>query len=70
MPVHSPHRQFVAARAEGRVIEIDGGRICLEQGWTHGPSNDLGRRWAAEEVGGAVRELIAAGAPPEAVYGA
>ena len=26
-----------AADVTGRVIEIDGGQICLEQGWTHGP---------------------------------
>jgi NAD(P)-dependent dehydrogenase (short-subunit alcohol dehydrogenase family) len=58
-----------AADVSGRVLEIDGGQICLEQGWTHGPRNDLGRRWRAEEVGDAVRELIAKGAPPEPVYG-
>ena len=59
-----------AGDVTGRVIEIDGGQICLEQGWTHGPRHDLGRRWVTEEVGGALRELIAAGAPPEPVYGA
>ena len=58
-----------AADVTGRVLEIDGGQICLEQGWTHGPRNDLGRRWRTEEVGDAVRELIAKGAPPEPVYG-
>jgi NAD(P)-dependent dehydrogenase (short-subunit alcohol dehydrogenase family) len=54
----------------GRVLEIDGGRICLEQGWTHGPTQDLGRRWAAAEVGDAVRKLVAEAAAPEPVYGA
>jgi NAD(P)-dependent dehydrogenase (short-subunit alcohol dehydrogenase family) len=54
----------------GRVIEIDGGQICLEQGWTHGPKRDVGRRWEAVEVGDAVRALIAEGATPEPVYGA
>jgi NAD(P)-dependent dehydrogenase (short-subunit alcohol dehydrogenase family) len=54
----------------GRVLEIDGGRICLEQGWTHGPTQDLGRRWAAVEVGDAVRKLVAEAAAPEPVYGA
>jgi hypothetical protein len=51
------------------VIEIDGGQICLEQGWTHGPKNDLGRRWEAAEVGDALHDLIAKAAPPEPVYG-
>ena len=41
------------------MIEIDGGQICLEQGWTHGPRNDVGRRWETAEVGAALRALIA-----------
>jgi NAD(P)-dependent dehydrogenase (short-subunit alcohol dehydrogenase family) len=53
----------------GRVIEIEGGQICLEEGWRHGPRQDLGRRWDAREVGAAVRELIGQGTPPEPVYG-
>ena len=58
-----------AGDVTGRVIEIDGGRICLEQGWTHGPTRDLGRRWEAAEVGDAVRTLIAEAPTPEPVYG-
>lgn len=53
----------------GRVIEIEGGQICVEQGWTHGPRRDIGRRWEAAEVGPALRDLIAEGAAPEPVYG-
>ena len=59
-----------SADVTGRVIEIDGGQICVEQGWTHGPKRDLGRRWETAEVGSALRELIAEGATPEPVYGA
>ena len=59
-----------AGDVTGRVIEIDGGQICLEQGWTHGPKNDLGRRWEAAEVGDALRALIGQAPAPEAVYGA
>lgn len=58
-----------AADVTGRVIEIEGGKICLENGWAHGPANDLGRRWEAAEVGSAVRDLIAAAPAPEPVYG-
>ena len=54
----------------GRVLEIDGGRICLETAWRHGPVRDAGRRWAAEEVGAAVRGMVAEAPVPEAVYGA
>ncbi|MDN5894250.1 MAG: SDR family oxidoreductase [Nocardioides sp.] len=54
----------------GRVIEIEGGQICLEEGWSHGPKQDIGRRWEAAQVGDAVRELVARGTAPEPVYGA
>jgi NAD(P)-dependent dehydrogenase (short-subunit alcohol dehydrogenase family) len=53
----------------GRVIEIEGGRICVEEGWRHGPRRDLGRRWDAAEVGDAVRELVAQAQRPDPVYG-
>ncbi|MCT1476802.1 SDR family oxidoreductase [Microbacterium sp. p3-SID336] len=54
----------------GRVIEVEGGRICLEEGWRHGPVRELDRRWTAAEVGDAVRALAAEGTAPEPVYGA
>jgi NAD(P)-dependent dehydrogenase (short-subunit alcohol dehydrogenase family) len=54
----------------GRVIEIEGGQICVEEGWRHGPREDLGRRWEAGEVGDAVRRLVAQAATPDPVYGA
>lgn len=58
-----------SADVTGRVLEVEGGRICVEEGWRHGPARDLGRRWEAAEVGAAVRDLLAAAAPPEPVYG-
>jgi NAD(P)-dependent dehydrogenase (short-subunit alcohol dehydrogenase family) len=58
-----------AGDVTGRVVEIDGGQLCVEQGWAHGPKRDLGRRWEAGEVGAALRTLIAEGAVPEPVYG-
>ncbi|CRK57764.1 Putative uncharacterized protein (Hypothetical short-chain type dehydrogenase/reductase) [Alloactinosynnema sp. L-07] len=58
-----------AGDVTGRVIEIEGGRLCVEQGWTHGSRRDIGRRWDAAEVGDAVRKLIAAAPVPEPVYG-
>jgi NAD(P)-dependent dehydrogenase (short-subunit alcohol dehydrogenase family) len=54
----------------GRVLEIEGGQICVEEGWRHGPKQDLGRRWEAGEVGNAVRNLIGQAATPDPVYGA
>jgi NAD(P)-dependent dehydrogenase (short-subunit alcohol dehydrogenase family) len=54
----------------GRVIEIEGGQICVEEGWRHGPREDLGRRWEASEVGDAVRRLVGQAVEPDPVYGA
>lgn len=53
----------------GRVIEIDGGQICLEEGWRHGPKRDAGRRWDAAEVGDALRAMVAESVTPDPVYG-
>ncbi|MDF1478476.1 SDR family oxidoreductase [Leifsonia sp. H3M29-4] len=58
-----------AADVSGRVIEVEGGRICIEEGWRHGPAEDVGRRWDAAELGPVIRSLIAQAAVPEPVYG-
>ncbi|MER6874201.1 short-chain dehydrogenase, partial [Amycolatopsis sp. NPDC000673] len=60
----------VVSYVTGRVIEVEGGRICLENGWSHGPSRELDRRWTAAEAGPAVRELLKEAPTPEPVYGA
>lgn len=59
-----------AGDVTGRVIEIEGGRITLENAWRHGPSQDIGARWNAAAVGAAVRSLIEEAPTPEPVYGA
>jgi len=59
-----------AGDVTGRVIEIDGGKVTVENGWAHGPAQDLGRRWEATEVGTALRGLLAKAPTPEPVYGA
>lgn len=59
-----------SADVTGRVIEIEGGRVCIENAWRHGPSRDLGRRWEAAEVGEGLRALIEEAPVPEPVYGA
>ena len=58
-----------SADVTGRVIEVEGGKICIEEGWRHGPAVDIGRRWDSEGVGSAVRDLLAKAEPPEPVYG-
>ncbi len=59
-----------AADVTGRVIEVEGGRICVEEGWRHGPATDLGRRWEADAVGAELRSLLGRAQTPEPVYGA
>ncbi|MET7896537.1 SDR family oxidoreductase [Streptomyces mirabilis] len=54
----------------GRVIEVEGGRICVEEGWRHGPAADRPARWEASEVGAALRALLDKAVAPEPVYGA
>ncbi|MFI8532240.1 SDR family oxidoreductase [Streptomyces aquilus] len=54
----------------GRVFETEGGRVTVMEGWRPGPSADKGARWDADEVGDAVRKLLARAEPPGAVYGA
>ena len=58
-----------SAAVTGRVIEIEGGRICIEEGWNHGPTVDAGERWEAAAAGEAIEKLLADAAAPEAVYG-
>ena len=59
-----------ASDVTGRMIEIDGSVITLENGWSHGESRDAGGRWSAADVGPALRSMIAAAPAPEPVYGA
>jgi len=59
-----------AGDVTGRVFEVDGGRICLADGWRRGPTVEREERWPVSEVGPAVRALLDKSAPPEPVYGA
>lgn len=59
-----------AGDVTGRVIEVEGGKICVEEGWNHGPAQDIGARWEAAAVGPALRDLLAKARQPEPVYGA
>jgi hypothetical protein len=53
----------------GRVFELAGGKISLADGWRTGPEVDKGARWAPDEVGAAVHELLQKAVPPQKVYG-
>ena len=53
----------------GRVFEVSGGQISVADGWRTGPQVDKGARWAPDEVGAAVHELLQKTTPAQKVYG-
>jgi NAD(P)-dependent dehydrogenase (short-subunit alcohol dehydrogenase family) len=53
----------------GQVFELEGGKISVADGWRRGPEVDKGDRWAPDEVGTAVHELLTKATPPQKVYG-
>jgi NAD(P)-dependent dehydrogenase (short-subunit alcohol dehydrogenase family) len=58
-----------SAGVTGRVFEVEGGKVCVADGWRHGPEVDNGERWEPRELGPVVTELLAKAPPPEPVYG-
>jgi NAD(P)-dependent dehydrogenase (short-subunit alcohol dehydrogenase family) len=54
----------------GRVFEIAGGELSVADGWRAGPRLDKGARWAADEIGAALHDLLRKATPPQKVYGA
>ena len=53
----------------GRVFEVEAGIISPADGWQHGPREDRGAQWPADEVGPAVRRLLHKAPAPVPVYG-
>ena len=53
----------------GRVFEVVGGKLSLADGWREGPTLDKGARWEPDEIGAALRDLIAKAVAPQKVYG-
>jgi NAD(P)-dependent dehydrogenase (short-subunit alcohol dehydrogenase family) len=54
----------------GQVFEVAGGSISVADGWRTGPRFDKGARFAPDEIGPVVRDLIAKAVPAQKVYGA
>ena len=53
----------------GQIFELAGGKLSVADGWREGPVIDHGGRWAPDEIGSAVSDLIAKAVPPQKVYG-
>jgi NAD(P)-dependent dehydrogenase (short-subunit alcohol dehydrogenase family) len=58
-----------SAHVTGRVFEAEGGKISIANGWRTTEGVDKGDRWAPEEVGDAVKTLLAKETPAQKVYG-
>ena len=53
----------------GRIFEVKGGLIGVSDGWRDGPTYDKKARWAPDEIGAKVLELISKAVPPQKVHG-
>lgn len=53
----------------GRVFEVKGGRIAVSDGWRDDAEVDKGARWAPDEVGAAVQDILSKAPPPQKCYG-
>ena len=53
----------------GQVFEVAGGALSVADGWRSGPRVDKGARFAADEIGAVVHELLRKAVPPQKVYG-
>ncbi len=53
----------------GRVFEVKGGLIGVSDGWRDGPTFDKGAKWAPDEIGAKVIELIGEALAPQKVHG-
>lgn len=58
-----------SAHVSGKIIEAEGGRIAIADGWRSTDGVDKGARWAPAEVGEAMDALLANEVPAQAVWG-
>ena len=53
----------------GRIFEVKGGLIGVSDGWRDGPTYDKHARWAPDEIGAKVLELVGKAVPAQKVHG-
>lgn len=58
-----------SAQVTGQVIESQGGRISLADGWRTGVTQDQGRRWQVEEICPAIEQMLAQAPAAQKVWG-
>ena len=59
----------LSREVSGRIFEVKGGLIGVSDGWRDGPTFDKGAKWAPDEIGSKVMELIGEAQPPQKVHG-
>jgi NAD(P)-dependent dehydrogenase (short-subunit alcohol dehydrogenase family) len=59
-----------SAEVTGRVFEVEGGKVSVAHGWSHGTVIDNAARWEPVDVGAAVTKLLTESPEPAPVYGA
>ena len=57
------------AGVSGRIVEAEGGRICICDGWRTTEGVDRGAHWSPAEVGDAMATLLAQETPAQKVWG-
>ena len=58
-----------SAHVSGKIIEAEGGRIAIADGWRSTEGVDKGARWAPADVGEAMETLLTNEVPAQAVWG-
>lgn len=53
----------------GRIFEAEGGKISIADGWRSTEGVDKGDHWAPNQVGDAVKQILAKEVPAQKVYG-
>ena len=58
-----------SAHVTGQIIEAEGGRIAIADGWRSTEGVDKGSRWAPADVGTALEAAMASAVPAQQVWG-
>lgn len=59
----------LSGQVTGQVIESQGGRLSLGDGWKTGVTCDKGAQWRPEEIGAALEQLLAEAPKAQKVWG-
>ena len=58
-----------SGHVSGQIIEAEGGRIAIAEGWRSTEGVDKGSRWAPADVGTALEAAMASAVPAQQVWG-